>query len=179
LRFVSAVYSKQHGDLHNLRSRHRAVVAGPVLSNIPGRVIESSLAGGLEIMGTRILLVDDHPVVRRGLKHLLGVQPGWEIIDEAADGVEAVEKAQRLDPDVVLLDISMPRMGGLEACRLIRETAPRCEILILTQHNSTQMLQEALNAGARGYVVKSKADSDLLQAVQAAKEHRSFVALDC
>ena len=76
-------------------------------------------------MGTRILLVDDHPVVRRGLKHLLGVQPGWEIIDEAADGVEAVEKAQRLDPDVVLLDISMPKMGGLEACRLIRETAPR------------------------------------------------------
>jgi len=130
-------------------------------------------------MGTRILLVDDHPVVRRGLKHLLGVQPGWEIIDEAADGVEAVEKAQRLDPDVVLLDISMPKMGGLEACRLIRETAPRYEILILTQHNSTQMLQEALNAGTRGYVVKSKADSDLLQAVQAAKEHRSFVALDC
>jgi DNA-binding NarL/FixJ family response regulator len=140
---------------------------------------EYPLAGGVEIMGTRILLVDDHPVVRRGLKHLLGVQPGWEIVDEAADGVEAVEKAQRLDPDVVLLDISMPKMGGLEACRLIRETAPRCEILILTQHNSTQMLQEALNAGARGYVVKSKADSDLLQAVQAAKEHRSFVALDC
>jgi two-component system response regulator NreC len=128
-------------------------------------------------MLTRILIVDDHPVVRRGLRHLLAVQNGWEVIDEAADGLEAVEKAQYLNPDVILLDISMPKMNGLDACRLIRERAPESEVLILTQHDSPQMLREALNAGARGYVVKSKADSDLLDAVKALTEHKPFVAL--
>jgi DNA-binding NarL/FixJ family response regulator len=128
-------------------------------------------------MLTRILIVDDHPVVRRGLKHLLASQQEWEVVDEAVDGLEAVEKAQYLNPDIVLLDISMPKMNGLDACRLIRERAPESEILILTQHDSPQMLREALNAGARGYVVKSKADSDLLNAVKSLTEHKPFVAL--
>ena len=128
-------------------------------------------------MVTRILIVDDHPVVRRGLRHLLTTQQEWEVIDEAADGLEGVEKAQYLNPDIILLDISMPKMSGLDACRLIRERAPESEILILTQHDSPQMLREALNAGARGYVVKSKADSDLLQAVKALTEHKPFIAL--
>jgi len=128
-------------------------------------------------MVIRILLVDDHPVVRHGLRALLGLQPDWEVIDEAEDGSEAVDKVQRLTPDVVLLDISMPKMGGLEACRLIRETAPQCEILILTQHDSPQMLREALDAGARGYVMKSHAARDLLDAVEAVSQHKSFTAL--
>ncbi len=128
-------------------------------------------------MVIRILLVDDHPVVRHGLRALLGLQPDWEVIDEAEDGSEAVDKVQRLNPDVVLLDISMPKMGGLEACRLIRETAPQCEILILTQHDSPQMLREALDAGARGYVMKSHAARDLLDAVEAVSQHKSFTAL--
>jgi len=127
-------------------------------------------------MVIRILLVDDHPVVRHGLRALLGLQPDWEVIDEAEDGSEAVDKVQRLNPDVVLLDISMPKMGGLEACRLIRETAPQCEILILTQHDSPQMLREALDAGARGYVMKSHAARDLLDAVEAVSQHKSFTA---
>ena len=128
-------------------------------------------------MVIRILLVDDHPVVRHGLRALLGLQPDWEVIDEAEDGSEAVDKVQRLNPDVVLLDISMPKMGGLEACRLIREMAPQCEILILTQHDSPQMLREALDAGARGYVMKSHAARDLLDAVEAVSQHKSFTAL--
>ena len=128
-------------------------------------------------MVIRILLVDDHPVVRHGLRALLGLQPDWEVIDEAEDGSEAVDKVQRLNPDVVLLDISMPKMSGLEACRLIRETAPQCEILILTQHDSPQMLREALDAGARGYVMKSHAARDLLDAVEAVSQHKSFTAL--
>ena len=124
-----------------------------------------------------VLIVDDEAGIRQSLAGVL--QDEGYGAQSVESGEECLAFLGKNRCDVVLLDISMPRMGGLEACRLIRETAPRCEILILTQHNSTQMLQEALNAGARGYVVKSKADSDLLQAVQAAKEHRSFVALDC
>ena len=125
-------------------------------------------------MTLRILVVDDHPVVRRGLKNLLGAHPGWEVIDEAGDGMEAVHKSGQLAPDVVVLDISMPRMSGLEACRLIRRNTPRSEVLIVTQHDSPQMMQEAGDAGARGYVVKSDLARDLVRAVEATSEHRPF-----
>jgi DNA-binding NarL/FixJ family response regulator len=129
-------------------------------------------------MTVRILVADDHPVVRHGLRTLLGGHPEWEIVDEAADGFEAVDKADRLKPDVVVLDITMPKMSGLEACRLIRKTAPASEILIVTQHDSPQMMREALEAGARGYVVKSNAARDLLAAVEAVSRHLPFTALN-
>jgi DNA-binding NarL/FixJ family response regulator len=129
-------------------------------------------------MTVRILVVDDHPVVRHGLRTLLGGHPEWEIIDEAADGVEAVDKADRLKPDVVVLDITMPKMSGLEACRLIRKRAPASEILIVTQHDSPHMMREAIEAGARGYVVKSNASRDLLAAVEAVSQHLPFQALN-
>jgi DNA-binding NarL/FixJ family response regulator len=125
-------------------------------------------------MAIRILIVDDHPVVRHGLRNLLEVQPDWEVIGEAADGLEALEKAASLSPDVILLDVSMPKMNGLEACRLIRKAVPACEILIVTQHDSPQMLREVLDAGARGYVVKSNAGRDLLAAVEAVSQHKPF-----
>lgn len=125
-------------------------------------------------MTLRILIVDDHPVVRRGLRALLSARPGWEVVDEAADGVEAVDKSAQLSPDVVVLDLSMPRMDGLEACRLIRKNVPESEILVVTQHDSPQMMREAEAAGARGYVVKSNIARDLLKAVEATSEHRAF-----
>ena len=129
-------------------------------------------------MTVRILVVDDHPVVRHGLRTLLGEHAEWEIIDEAEDGQEAVDKAARLKPDVVVLDITMPRMSGLEACRVIRKTVPECEILMVTQHDSPHMIREALDAGAKGYVVKSNAARDLLAAVEAVSQHRSFTAVN-
>jgi len=125
-------------------------------------------------MALRILVVDDHPVVRRGMKSLLGAHPGWEVIDEAADGVEAVHKSGQLTPDIVVLDLSMPRMSGLEACRLIRRNTPQSEVLIVTQHDSPQMMREAGDAGARGYVIKSNIGRDLVKAVEATSEHRPF-----
>ena len=127
-------------------------------------------------MTVRILIADDHPVVRRGLKSLIGERAGWEVIAEAVDGKEAVEIADRLSPDVVVLDVTMPRMHGLEACRLIRQSLPNCEVLMVTQHDSPQMMREALLCGAKGYVVKSNAPRDLLDAVEAVSQHKNFVA---
>ncbi len=115
-------------------------------------------------MAVRILLVDDHPIVRQGLRTLLQGRGDWEVVGEASDGVEAVEKVDSLQPDVVVLDVTMPRMNGLEACRLIQQKHKNAgpEVLFVTQHDSPQMMREALDAGARGYVVKSNAARDLL-----------------
>jgi len=126
----------------------------------------------------RILLADDHPVVRHGLKALLGEHSGCEVIAEAEDGLEAVDKADRLRPDVAVLDVSMPGMNGLDACRMIRESVPECEILIVTQHDSPQMMREALGSGARGYIVKSNVSRDLVEAIEAASQHRDFAAMN-
>jgi DNA-binding NarL/FixJ family response regulator len=128
-------------------------------------------------MVVRILLVDDHPVVRQGLKTLLEARPEWEIVGEASDGVEALEKVAALQPDVVVLDVTMPRMNGIEACRLIQQKAPKREVLFVTQHDSPQMMREALAAGARGYVVKSNLARDLVEAVEAVSQHKEFTAL--
>jgi DNA-binding NarL/FixJ family response regulator len=129
-------------------------------------------------MTIRILLVDDHPVVRQGLKTLLEGQSGWEVVGEASDGFEALDKADNLQPNVIVLDVTMPGMNGLEACRLLRQRVPSLEVLFVTQHDSPQMMREALDAGARGYVVKSNAARDLLEAVQAVSQHRVFTALN-
>jgi DNA-binding NarL/FixJ family response regulator len=130
-------------------------------------------------MAVRILLVDDHPIVRQGLRTLLEGRPGWEVIGEASDGIEALEKVESLQPDVVVLDITMPRMNGLEACRRIQQQpkVSDLEVLVVTQHDSPQMMREALDAGARGYVVKSNAARDLLEAVEAVSQHREFTAM--
>jgi DNA-binding NarL/FixJ family response regulator len=130
-------------------------------------------------MPVRILLVDDHPIVRQGLRTLLEGRTGWEVVGEASDGVEALEKVSSLQPDVVVLDVTMPRMNGLEACRVMQQKLNEnpVEILFVTQHDSPQMMREALDAGARGYVVKSNAARDLLEAVEAVSQHRVFTAL--
>jgi PAS domain S-box-containing protein len=114
----------------------------------------------------RLLVIDDHEVVRRGVRSLLQNHPDIEVCGEATDGQDALEKARQLRPDVVVMDVSMPRLNGLEATRKIRSMLPRCEVLILSQHQSAEMARQALKAGARGYVVKSSAARDLVAAVE-------------
>lgn len=129
-------------------------------------------------MTIRIIVVDDHPIVRQGLKTLLQGHLDWEVVGEASDGVEAIDKAGKLNPDVMVLDVTMPNMNGLEACRVLRKQRPQLEVLFVTQHDSPHMMREALAAGARGYVVKSNAARDLLEAVEAVSHHRQFTALN-
>lgn len=122
----------------------------------------------------RILVADDHDVVRSGLRALLEAKAGWEVCDEAATGREAVQKAEQLKPDVVVLDIAMPELNGLEAARQILKAAPRIEIVILTMHDSDQLIREVLEAGAHGFVMKSDAGRDLVTAVEAVAQHKTF-----
>jgi DNA-binding NarL/FixJ family response regulator len=122
----------------------------------------------------RILVADDHPVVRAGLRSLLEFRPGWVVCAEAANGHEAVEQADKLKPDVAVLDIGMPLLNGVEATRQIHKVSPETEVLILTMHDSELLVQQVLEAGARGYILKDDADRTLLAAVDALRHHKPF-----
>jgi DNA-binding NarL/FixJ family response regulator len=122
----------------------------------------------------RILIADDHEIVRGGLTALLSSRPGWVVCAEAATGREAVALTAQHRPDIVVMDISMPGLNGLEATRQIRKILPRAEVLVLTLHYSDQLVREVTDAGARGYVLKSDASTELLTAVEALASHRSF-----
>jgi len=115
----------------------------------------------------RILIADDHEVVRRGIRALLEGHTGWEVSGEAKDGREAVQQAGELKPDLVLLDIGMPNLNGIDAARQILATCPATNILVLTMHYSPQVVQEVLAVGARGFLLKSDAGRDLVTAVEA------------
>ena len=119
----------------------------------------------------RILVADDHEVVRRGLRAILETREGWEVTGEAATGREAVEQAKQLKPDVVVLDLVMPEMNGLEATRRILKAVPTAEVLILTMHEPEHLMREVLAAGARGYLLKSDAGRELVAAVDALSHH--------
>jgi DNA-binding NarL/FixJ family response regulator len=114
----------------------------------------------------RILLADDHDIVRLGLRQLLTAHPGWEICAEAATGNDAVTLAKRFEPHVIVMDIGMPELNGIEATRKIRKLLPQTKIVILTMHFSDQLIGEIVEAGACGYILKSDADRELVAAVQ-------------
>lgn len=116
----------------------------------------------------KVLIVDDHAVLRAGLRALLNLQPDIEVVAEAADGLEAVEKVKRLAPEVVLMDISLPGRDGLEVTKDLKKTHPWVKVLILTMHEDPRYLHPALKAGASGYVVKRAADTELIDAIRAA-----------
>jgi DNA-binding NarL/FixJ family response regulator len=122
----------------------------------------------------RILLADDHEIVRRGLKELLEEQAGWTVCAEAANGREAVELAARSRPHVAILDFSMPELNGLEATRRIRQAAPDTEVLVFTMHGSEELIREVLSAGARGYLLKSDATRQLIPAVESVARHMPY-----
>ena len=122
----------------------------------------------------RILIADDHELARRGIRTLLESHPGWEVCGEAKDGRETVELAASMKPDLVLLDIGMPNLNGLEAARQILAVSPEVAILILTMHDSDNVVREVLRAGARGYLLKSDAGRDLVAAVEALQLQRTF-----
>jgi DNA-binding NarL/FixJ family response regulator len=122
----------------------------------------------------RILVADDHDIVRRGLKDLLSTHPGWTIVGEAKTGREAVTLTEQLQPGIVVMDISMPELNGLEACHRIHKAFPKIGILILTGHFSEQLFTDIMEAGARGYIMKSDADRELLSAVEALEAKRTF-----
>ena len=122
----------------------------------------------------RILIADDHEIVRRGLRALLEDKGEWEVVAEAVSGREALEKAKQTLPTVAIIDVGMPELNGLETTRQLLKMLPQTEVLILTMHENEQIVREVLDAGARGYVLKSDAGRDLVTAVEALCQHRTF-----
>lgn len=124
----------------------------------------------------RIVLVDDHEVARRAIRSVLRSNPNLEVVGEAAEGKDAINKVGELHPDIVLLDISLPDISGIEAAPAIRKISPESRIIFVSQHTSIPLAKDALRGGAYGYVVKSDAGLDLLAAIEAAHEGRTFVS---
>jgi len=123
----------------------------------------------------RILVADDHELVRRGIRGLLSARRGWTVVGEAKNGREAVEKANQLKPDVAIVDISMPEWDGLQATRQIREEVPTIKVIVLTMHESDQMVRRVLDAGALGYVLKSDLAAHLVKAVKHVSNRKLFL----
>ena len=122
----------------------------------------------------QILIADDHELMRKGLRAVLENQPGWIVCGEAINGREAVDLAQRLQPDVIVMDVTMPELNGLEATRQIRKAIPKVEVLILTMHKSEQLVGEVLAAGARGYILKADTSRLLVAAIESLAQHKPF-----
>lgn len=122
----------------------------------------------------RLLIADDHEIVRKGLHSLLVERPGWQVVAEAGNGRDAAEKVKQLKPDVIILDIAMPNLNGLEAARQILKDIPQAKILILTMHDTDHLIHDILDSGARGYVLKSDASRDLVSAVEALQRNKTF-----
>ncbi len=127
----------------------------------------------------RVLIVEDHPIVRRGMRSLLASQPDFQVIWEAADAYEALQKVTELSFDVILMDMSLPGLNGIEITCIIKQLSPRSEVLFVSQHAMPGMIAEALNAGGRGYVVKSDAGRELIEAVRTVAQHTRFLSSSC
>src|SRR5437667_6269591 len=127
-------------------------------------------------MKIRILLVDDHTILRAGLKMMLNAQPDMDVIGEAHDGRQAIQESQRLHPDIVLMDITMPDMNGIESTRQIKKALPDVKVLILTMHENDEYVFQALRAGASGYILKEAADTELMSALHVVQYGKFYLS---
>jgi DNA-binding NarL/FixJ family response regulator len=134
------------------------------------------MESGLRVAAIRVLLVDDHEVARRSIRSVLSREANLDVIGETADGEEAIKKAEELHPTIILLDITLPGISGIQAARRIRVVSPNSRIIFVSQHDSIQTARDALSVGAHGYVVKSDAGRDLLKAIEAVHEGQTFVS---
>jgi len=125
---------------------------------------------------SRVLVVDDHAVIRRGVQGILRAYPEWELCGEAENGQEAIKLAETLKPEIIIMDVSMPVLNGLEATRIIHELLPNTRILLLTLHSSTELVRTAFRAGARGYVLKSDAENELVRALNVVAGDGTYVS---
>jgi DNA-binding NarL/FixJ family response regulator len=144
---------------------------GPAPTALAGKGPRTGVMGAQEPL--RIIVADDHEFIRRGVRGLLEAR-GWKVVAEATNGREAIEKTAQLLPDVLILDIAMPLLNGLDAARQIRKRAPKTEILILSMHDSEQLVRSVLTVGIRGYVLKADAAHNLVAAVEALARHKPF-----
>jgi DNA-binding NarL/FixJ family response regulator len=126
--------------------------------------------------GIRVLIADDHPIVRKGLRQLLEAETDMEVVDEAGDGMEALEKVRVKHPDVLLLDIAMPRLTGLEAAQMVKDTSPETKIVILSMYEKEAYARQALDAGALGYILKGGPSEEILAAIRAVAKGRYFLS---
>ena len=124
----------------------------------------------------RVLIVDDHAVIRRGVQGILSTYPEWVLCGEADNGQDAIRLAGELKPEVVIMDVSMPGLNGLEATRIMREVLPETKVLLLTLHSSSEFVRSAFRAGARGYVLKSDAESELVRALNVVLGEGTYVS---
>jgi two-component system, NarL family, response regulator NreC len=126
------------------------------------------------VAAVRILLADDHTLVREGLRRILEAEPGWQVVAEAADGRQAVQQCLELKPDLAIVDLAMPQLGGVDAIQQIVRRVPATRVLVLSMHADEVYVTRALKAGAHGYLLKDSAGTDLLRAVSALTQHKSF-----
>jgi len=124
----------------------------------------------------RVMVVDDHAVIRRGVQGILQAFPEWEVCAEASDGQEAIKVAETAKPEIIIMDVSMPGLNGLEATRIIRNILPDTKILLLTLHSSTELVRSAFRAGARGYVLKSDAEHELVRGLNVVAGEGTYVS---
>jgi DNA-binding NarL/FixJ family response regulator len=123
----------------------------------------------------KVLIVDDHALLRRGVREIVEAHPGWEVCGELPSGEAAVRAAAALEPNVIIMDVSMPGMGGLKATKMIHEALPQVKVVLLTLHNSSELLRAGLSAGATGYVLKSDGEEELIHALEAACRNEFYV----